>query len=474
MRVDRRTFVKGALGVSGAAILARGLEQPAAAATASAVPNVSLPNPLDSGIEHVIVVMMENRSFDHFLGWLPGADGRQAGLSYRDPGGRSHKTFHQPQFDGCGFNDPDHSYSGGRIQYNGGKMDGFLADSANDSYAISFYRASDRPFMGTLARRYMTCDRYFCSILGPTFPNRIFQHAGQTDRVSNTFSASTLPTIWDQLNRPGGPTGGYYYSDLPIVALWGTKYLPISKGIPQFLSDAAAGTLPNVAYVDPGFNGEDNGTSNDDHPLADIRAGDAFLSQIFHAVASGPGWDKTVLVINYDEWGGFFEHVPPPRVTPGVPIGASPATGVDQDLDANGKVLTGFRVPCIVASPFTTVGVNKPSVAHGFYDHTSVLKLIEWRWGLQPLTSRDASSASTDPGNLATILNFGSPDTRVPVHLPVLPPFTPVGCVAPASTSASTNAVASPLTKQAGSSSTSAERDTWIGFQQSGLLAGWP
>ena len=205
-------------------------------------------------------------------------------------------------------------------------------------------------------------------------------------------------------------------------------------------------------------------------PLADIRAGDVFLSEIFHAVASGPGWDKTVLIINYDEWGGFFEHVPPSRVTPGVPIGANPSTGIDQDLDANGKVLLGFRVPCIVASPFTGVGVNKSSVVHGLYDHTSVLKLIEWRWGLQPLSSRDASSASTDPGNLATILNFNSPDLRVPSHIPVLPPFTPAGCIAPASATAAL----SPAREPAVSPDASADRETWIGFQQSGRLAGWP
>ena len=474
MNVDRRTFVKGALGVSGAVLLGRNLEPPAGAATpVSAGSPATLPDPLDSGIEHVIVVMMENRSFDHFLGWLPGSDGQQAGLRYLDPSGKSHKTFHQSQLNGCGFNDPDHSYSGGRIQYNGGKMDGFLTDSANDSYAVSFYRGVDRPFMGTLARRYMTCDGYFCSILGPTYPNRIFQHAGQTDRVSNTFTTSTLPTIWDQLNRPGGPTGTYYYSDLPIVALWGTKYLSIAKQIPQFLSDAAAGTLPNVAYVDPGFVGEDSGTSNDDHPLADIRAGDAFLSEIFHAVASGPGWDKTVLIINYDEWGGFFEHVPPPRVTAGVPIGANPDTGVDQDLDSNGKVLLGFRVPCIVASPFTAVDLGQPSVVHGLYDHTSVLKLIEWRWGLQPLTSRDASTASTDPGNLATVLNFDSPNPRVPLHLPVLAPFTPSACPAPASPGATSTSGANASIQVAGGTDPSADRDTWIGFQQSGLLNGW-
>ncbi len=111
-----------------------------------------------------------------------------------------------------------------------------------------------------------------------------------------------MPTIWDRLNQPGGPTGRYYYSDLPIVGLWGAKYLPISAKLPQFMTDAAAGTLPNVSWVDPSFVGEGAGTANDDHPASDLRAGDSFLSQIFQAVSTGPGWAKTVLVINYDEW----------------------------------------------------------------------------------------------------------------------------------------------------------------------------
>jgi phospholipase C len=432
--------------------------------------DVELPHPDRSGIEHVIVVMMENRSFDHFLGWLPGADGRQGGLSYLDPTGQPHRTFEQEQLNGCGFNDPDHSYSGGRIQYNGGAMDGFLTDAANDSYAISYYRRIDRPFMGSLARHYTTCDGYFCSILAPTFPNRIFHHAGQTDRLDNTLTVSTLPTIWDQLNQPGGPTGRYYYSDLPILALWGGKYTSISAQIPQFMSDAAAGTLPNVALVDPGFIGEANGTSNDDHPLADIRAGDSFLSQLFHAVSSGPAWDSTVFIINYDEWGGFFEHVPPPRVTAGVPIGASPSSGVDQDLDARGRVLLGFRVPCIVASPFTNVQAGSSPVAHDLYDHTSVLKLIEWRWSLDPLTQRDASSRHSDPGNLAHALNFASLDPTVPRNIPVLPPFVPTACSAAAPLG---NAHSQAIGGNGAPMVTSADNETWVGLQKSGLLQGW-
>jgi phospholipase C len=434
MTVDRRTFVKGALGASGAVLLG-GMGRAGAAEPRLdrfSIAGGALPAPKNSGIEHVIVVMMENRSFDHFLGWLPHADGKQAGLTYPDPQGKSTATYHQTQFSGCDFTDPDHSYPGGRLQYNKGKMNGFLSDTANDSFAISYYGAKDRPFMSQLAQAYTTCDRYFCSILGPTYPNRFFQHAAQTDRLDDALTVSTLPTIWDQLNQSGGPTGRYYYSDVPFLALWGSTYKAITSPYSQFLSDVAAGTLPNVSYLDPKFAGEGTGTSADDHPLADIRAGDAFLSQVFHAVATGPGWDKTVLVINYDEWGGFFDHVVPPRITAGVPVGASPSTGVDTDLNARGQVLAGFRVPCIVVSPFTRATSAQTAVSHNLYDHTSVLKLIEWRWGLKPLTQRDASKAKGDPGNLATALNFSHAQTKVP-KLPTLAAFTPVAC-APSST----------------------------------------
>src|ERR1035441_9887180 len=196
MAVDRRTFVKGALGASGAALLGgmgrAGAAEPrleafatASATGATGTASTALPAPGGSGIEHVIVVMMENRSFDHFLGWLPHADGRQAGLTYPDTRGKLSATYHQTQFNGCNFTDPDHSYAGGRLQYNDGKMNGFLSDKANDTLAISYYEAKDRPFMSRLAGAYTTCDRYFCSILAPTYPNRFFQRSGQTDRLDD-------------------------------------------------------------------------------------------------------------------------------------------------------------------------------------------------------------------------------------------------------------------------------------------------
>jgi len=470
MTVDRRTFVKGALGASGAVILG-GLAQagPAEAGTPhldsvrrwSTEAKVTLPDPEKSGLEHVIVVMMENRSFDHFLGWLPHADGKQAGLSYPDPQGKATRTYHQTQFNGCEFTDPDHSYAGGRLQYNDGKMNGFLSDTANDSFAISYFEAKDRPFMSKLALAYTTCDRYFCSILAPTYPNRFFQHCGQTDRLDDALTKSTLPTIWDQLNQSGGPTGRYYYCDVPFTAMWGSTYTSISSSFSQFLTDTAAGTLPNVSYLDPKFFDEDTGTSADDHPLADIRAGDAFLSQVFHAVASGPGWDKTALVINYDEWGGFFDHVAPRRITAGVPVGASPSSGVDTDLNAKGQVLAGFRVPCIIASPFTRATSAQTAVTHNFYDHTSVLKLIEWRWGLKPLSQRDASTSAGDPGNLATALNFAKPQTKVP-KLPKLAAFTPTACAASTTTT----------TAQPGIQPADFHK-SWEDLAQSDLMASW-
>jgi phospholipase C len=197
--------------------------------------------------------------------------------------------------------------------------------------------------------------------------------------------------------------------------------------------------------------------------LADIRAGDAFLSEVFHAVSSGPLWDKTVLVVNYDEWGGFFEHVPPRRVTAGVPIGTSPSSGPDTDLDAEGRTLTGLRVPCIVASPFTRGSPARPSVDHGFFDHTSVLKLIEWRWGLDPLSARDASTAPTDPDNLATALEFARPDPSVPA-LPRLAPFLSAGCPATLP-GLGTPSVGAPHPHGAG--------DTWAGLRTLATRAGW-
>jgi len=375
-----------------------------------------LPPPTQAGFEHVVVVMMENRSFDHFFGWLPGANGQQTGLSYRESSGVSHSTHAlAPDFQGCGFLDPGHSYSDGRVQYHNGACDGFLFDGsdadpdngkpnqANDIYAIGYYVQSDLAFLGAAGPAFSVCDNYFCGIMAETYPNRFYMHAAQTDRLENNTTTSTLPTIWDRL-ADKGLSGRYYFSDLPFLGLWGTKYVNISKPVSQFLVDAANGTLPNVAFIDPRFEDEGSGTSQDDHPHADIRNGEAFLNQIYDAVRNSPNWSKTVLIINYDEWGGFYDHVPPPTA----PI--PPASAAAGDVDGR----LGFRVPCVVISPYA----RRNYVAHGQYDHTSILKMIEWRFGLPPLTVRDSTA-----NNLAEVLNFASPDVLAPAFTVPTGPF---------------------------------------------------
>jgi phospholipase C len=185
MSVNRRDFLRSVAGISGATLAsAVSLGQTEQMQRLDA----SLPSPELSGIEHVVVVMMENRSFDHLLGWMPNANGRQAGLQYLDNSGTAHATYRLTDFVGCAHPDPDHSFAGGRSEYNGGKMDGWLRTSTNDIFTIGYYAEEDLPLFSTLARNYTTLCNYFPSILSSTFPNRIFQHAAQTDRLSNTLN----------------------------------------------------------------------------------------------------------------------------------------------------------------------------------------------------------------------------------------------------------------------------------------------
>jgi phospholipase C len=347
---------------------------------------------------------MENRSFDHMLGWLPGANGIQAGLQFKDHEGVLHPTWHLDTFQGLQYGDPDHSYTGGRQQLNKGKCNGFLRAGTDDIFPIGYYEADDLDFYGNAAPYWCVCDNYHAAIMGPTFPNRLYMHTAQTDRISNTLVGSDLPTIWDSLSA-ANVSARYYFSDGPFVAIFGGRLAPISSPYSQFLTDCAAGELPSVSYIDPRFVGESEGTAGDDHPFADIRVGQAFLNDIYTAVTNGPDWDTTVLVITYDEWGGFFDHVVPTK-------------GPD-NVEANR--LRGFRVPTFVISPWA----KRSHVAHGLYDHTSILAMIEWRWGIEPLTPRDAAArnlvetlALRDPPDLTGRSGRCRPPTRSSPLLP--------------------------------------------------------
>jgi phospholipase C len=413
MSINRRDFLRRAATASAAAAIA-----PAAAEAGrltEVTATTALPPPGNSGIEHIVVVMMENRSFDHLMGWLPGANGTQAGLAFTDSQGISHPTYNLTDFVGCAHPDPDHSYTGGRSEVDGGKMDGWLRTTTNDNFCIGYYTESQLPFLSGFARNFTTLDNYFASILGPTFPNRIFSYAAQTDRLSNTVDLSSLPTIFDSLQN-AGVSCKYYFSNVPFLALWGFKYIGISAIYDDFLLDAFFGNLPSVSFLDPKYTILDDGEGNDDHPHADIRSGEAFLSGVYRALSRSPQWKNTVLIVNRDEWGGFYDTVPPPR--------AAAPNSVDTDI-VNGKTLLGCRVPVVVASPFSGGNPSSPRVNSLVYDHTSVLKLIEWRFGLQPLTRRDASN---DVANLAYALDFENPNFHPPSLAEVSAPApTPCG-----------------------------------------------
>jgi phospholipase C len=189
--------------------------------------------------------------------------------------------------------------------------------------------------------------------------------------------------------------GRYYYADLPFLGLWGPKYVPIGRPLDAFYADCAAGTLPHVAFVDGSFAQELTGTGADDHPYCDVRAGEAMMNRIYAAVTQSPAWPRSVLVINFDEWGGFFDHVPP-SVAP-IPAADQAAGNVD------GR--RGFRTPTLLVSPFA----RPAHTSHVLYDHTSVLRMIEWRWDLEPLSVRDATA-----NNLARELQFTLVDSAPP------------------------------------------------------------
>ena len=433
LMLSRRRFLQISAASSGLAITGSDLLSRAVAHASSTIRADG-----SQGIRHIVILMMENRSFDHFLGWLPGADGRHDLTFVSAVDGNTYPNYPlAPDFQGCGYSDPDHSWEGWLVEYNYGKMDGFLQRpttppnnpgvtlAAANTFPIGYYTnlnrdgtrkiVPDLPVIGALAEHYTTLDHYFCAFAGETYPNRFYQHAGQTDRDHNSEAPSTLPTIWDQLspipNTAGIPTGGYYYRDAPFLALWASpaiepgatfKYqaffhpfsdadaatAALSAGT-SFIAACQNGTLPNVCYIDPAFDNEGTGTSGDDHPLGDIRLGERFIADAYHALADNGYLDDTVFIVTFDEWGGFYDHVPPPMVIDdtnpaSVMHAGDSTTPTDGQLYPNYKQL-GFRVPGIVVS-----NLALPRVVHeGPFEHCSSLALIESTFGLTPLTARD-------------------------------------------------------------------------------------
>ena len=335
---------------------------------------------------------MENHSYDDHFGMLKRGDGFKLGSDglpldanlYTD--GKLLKAFHMPS--SCQLaHTPGQNWNASHTAYANGRNDGFVKGSG--PVAMGYWDETDIPFYYGLAQTFPLSDRWFCSVLAQTYPNRRFLIAGTAAGIISTSSDALLAppppngTIFDRLNEHG-ISWHDYYSDLPGIAVipqsvTGTNEAHITKGVSHFITAAAAGKLPALSFVDPNF-----GIQSEEDPQ-DIRQGERFAAAVINAVMHGPAWSKTLLIWTYDEHGGYYDHVPPPRAIR--PDNIPPEIHVPPDLPG-AYDRYGFRVPAVLVSPYA-----RPNyVSHVVHDHTSVLKLIETKWNLPALTYRDANA----------------------------------------------------------------------------------
>lgn len=341
-------------------------------------------------IEHVVVLMMENHSFDNYFGMLGRVDGFTLGPDGKPinanpgPDGSPVVVHHLPttsQVD----NHVTQNWTSSHRQFNGGAMNGFARTSGVNG--MGYWTGDDLPFYWSLAKTFPLADRWFASVLAQTYPNRRFLQSGTALGLLRTVlpkpddPAPPNGTVFDQMNRYG-ISWRNYTAGLPETALYPSVYLANRDKvgtIDGFLTDAASGQLPSVSWITP------HPGLSEENPQ-DIQKGESFSAKIINAVLQSPLWAKTVLFFLYDEHGGYYDHVPPPLALP--PDDVPPAVQPD-DL-AGGFGTYGFRVPAIVVSPFA----RPDHVSHTVYDHTSLLRFIATKWNLPALTLRDANATT--------------------------------------------------------------------------------
>jgi phospholipase C len=363
----------------------------------------SFPMAEEIPIDHVLVVMMENRSFDHYFQKLPeygqpDVDVAPDDFANPDTDGNSTPFFHQESY--C-FVDTNHGFSGTHEQINGGAMDGFVATNEgagempamgnlemfHGRRALGYYDDGDLPFYYWLANEFAIGDRYFSSMPGPTLPNRMFLYAATSHGKVHNSLPGPIDIILDYLDQRE-IEWKVYASASPGVAIFATKGQALFERIvpiEQYFEDAKNGTLPPFAFVDPAIGiGTGQYDTNDEHPPALAQLGQRFVAEVVDALTKSPLWDRSALFVTYDEHGGLFDHVePPPACVPDdVPLETEPGDP-DKQLDRY-----GIRVPFIVVSPYA----KKHHVGHEIYDHTSILRFIEARWVMPALTRRDANA----------------------------------------------------------------------------------
>jgi phospholipase C len=389
---------------------------------AGTLPGLSLAHDAPLGaqipVDTIVLLMFENRSFDHLLGNLPAygqpdVDVAPDGAANLSSSGASVPRFHQSDY--C-FDDTNHDWWGSWLEYGDGRNDGFVR--ANDGFqgatdggrrAMGYYTEADVPFFYSLASTYALADRSFASLLGPTGPNRAFFLAGTSFGETDVdyYTEERHPVLYEQLEA-AHLSWRTYYTNLPSPGLFlanFAQYLDHSDDIEQFFAVAAAGKLEHVVFVDPDLRGYGGGGRNDLHPPGDVQSGEAFLARVVDAVTHSPQWPRLALFVTFDEWGGLYDHVPPPRACP--PDATAP---ILKPTDPPGGFdRLGFRVPTIVVSPWA----RPHHVSHVVYDHTSILRFIEARFGLPAMTARDANA---DP--MFDLFDFGRPSLRTPPALP--------------------------------------------------------
>jgi phospholipase C len=396
-------------------------------------------------LKHIVVLMMENRSFDHMLGSLkevnPKIDGLTGAEANPDTTPAQNPVPVKPlaEFQGQLDPDPDHHFPAVDIQIFGGdknpnrtaNMQGFVKSYFNQrrdvqhSQKIMYYFTRDQlPVLTTLALEFAIFNRWFASIPGPTICNRAFAHYGTSfGRVdlNPLYINEPFKSIYQRLVAAQRTAKVYYYdttSSTMEVANLLQNQPKLFGTYAQFLQDCKRGQLPDYSFIEPNYSDHDTDSgeeiANDQHPDHHVQAGELFIATIYNAIKQNPElWESTALLIVYDEHGGIYDHVAPPPAC--APDGFAPDFQTDEDkaFDAANpgtKFDTyGFRVPMVVISPFA----KKSYVSHNVYDHTSITRFIEAAFKVPALTSRDANADA-----MYDLFDFQSAPFMTPPNLP--------------------------------------------------------
>ncbi|MEW5851073.1 MAG: alkaline phosphatase family protein [Myxococcota bacterium] len=379
MRITRRTALRGMAAAALTPVLPRCSDGSAKEQQPETPPSFS-PALVADRIKHVVVLMMENRSFDHYFGAL--SLGGRADVE----GLRSNMT--NPLADGTAVGiapadafcveDPGHGWNASHSQFNNGANDGFVREHEERVGAAEAHRVMGY-FDGTALSAFygllpsgVLCQRWHASVMGPTWPNRyhlLCTHSG--GNKSNEAIVGPVDSIFTRLDEKRIRWANYY-GNLPFcVVLDGISLAdPEFRYLEKFHEDAAAGQLETFTLIDPIYG------RNDDHPPTHPVAGQVLLQSIYTSLARSPQWNETLFIVTYDEHGGFYDHVPPPKT-----VDTRAAEGFDQ---------LGFRVPAMVLGPYVKAG----TVSNTVLDHTSIFRTLATLWDLPQLTERDAAANS--------------------------------------------------------------------------------